>query len=395
MGFDMTGATESTHERRLPLEAYLVALASLSQIGPARLRWVLSVGTPQCAWEAVARGRLPPAPASLRVGRELRQRWQHESRSIEPGGCWDRCRELGIGVLSLGSPGYPAALAADPEPPVVLFHLGDPEVLQHPAVAVVGTRRPTGYGLRTAESLGHELALNGVSVVSGLALGIDAAAHRGAIISDSTPPVAVVGSGLDSPCPARNRSLARQVARQGLLISEVPPGVPAAPWRFPVRNRIIAALAGVVVVVESSVRGGSMHTVREALTRDRPVLAVPGPVDSPASAGTNFLLAEGAHPCLSADDLLSAAGLPGGSAHQQQRDTRARPTGDAARVLEQLGWGPTSPTSLARRAGVDFSELAGALAELERNGWIQLADGWVERLGSEHGPSPGPAGTHA
>jgi DNA processing protein len=370
----------------LPHEAYLVALASLDGVGPGRLRWMLSHGTPDLVWSSVRRGRLGEPPPTLRVDSGVVSRWCVEAAGVDPAERWDRCRRLGIGVVSLGSPGYPPALAADHDPPVVLFHRGEPDRLGPPRVCIIGTRRATGYGLRTAELLGAELAEAGVAVVSGLALGIDAAAHRGATGVGGAPPVAVVGGGLDSPCPVRNRALATQVEGRGVILSEVPPGVRPAPWRFPVRNRILAALAEVVVVVESARAGGSMHTVREALDRDRPVLAVPGPIDSAVSAGTNLLLSEGAHPCLSTDDVLIALGGPGRRATGRRRarpgsvDGRPRPTGDAATVLDALGWRPSSAEQLALGCGLGFRELASALGELESLGWIARSGGWVERV---------------
>ncbi|MFN7150802.1 MAG: DNA-processing protein DprA, partial [Microthrixaceae bacterium] len=204
-------------------------------------------------------------------------------------------------------------------------------------------------------------------------------------------PGAVVAAGHDAPCPARNRALAVQVADRGVVLSEVPPGVRGAPWRFPVRNRIIAGLAHAVVVVESAGVGGSMHTVREALDRDRPVLAVPGPVGSRASEGANELLRDGAAPCLEVQDVLLAIDhvLPRVSGQERSASTgrstgeverRRIPTGAAAAVLDELGWRPTSLDELAQRCGFDFAGIAGAVLELEREGWIERNEGWIERI---------------
>lgn len=370
----------------LPHEAYVAALASLEGVGPARLRWLLSGGTPAEVYAAVREGRLRDAPSEVRVDAGLREAWRDGAARLDPAALWERCGRLGIGVVTIGSAAYPPALRDDPDPPVVLFHRGDPDVLAGPRVAVIGTRRATGYGIRVAERFGRELAEAGVSVVSGLALGIDAAAHRGATSVAGAPPVAVVGGGLDDPCPVRNRALAEAVAERGVVLSEVPPGVAAAPWRFPVRNRILAALGEVVVVVESARAGGSMHTVREALARDRPVLAVPGPIDARASEGTNLLLVEGAHPCTSVDDVLVALGrapLPhrGGDARPaEQVDPRPLPEGDAEAVLGALEWRPSTAEQLAARTGLDFRRLSVALGWLESHGWVRRDGGWVERV---------------
>lgn len=382
----------------LPHEAHIAAIAGLDRVGPARLRWLLALGTPAEVWDRIAADGLPrgmPGPAR---DDGLRSAWARTARTRSPERVWQQCIEAGIGVVTLGSPGYPPALADDPEPPVVLFHRGDPDVVVGPRVAIVGTRRATGYGRRHASSLGRELSEAGVSVVSGLALGIDAAAHRGAVAAGGAPPVAVVGAGLDAPCPHRNRELADQVARRGVIVSEVPPGVAATRWRFPVRNRIIAALSQAVVVVESAGAGGSMHTVRAAMERDRTVLAVPGPIDSTASDGTNHLIADGALVCAGTDDVLTAIGhVPPGVSQGPSTppvDPRRAPTGDAAEVLDALGWRPTSPEALAREAGVDFRRLSAALLELEAAGWIQRADGWIERV-ARVPTVPGTAGRRA
>lgn len=376
----------------LPHEAYLAALASLDGVGPARMRWLLSLGRPKDVWDRVREGLRPSPEPALGITAALRERWRNDARALEPDEVWQRCVDAGVGVVAPGGASYPPALSLDPEPPLVLFHQGDPDVLDAPRVAIIGTRRATGYGLRTAELLGRELAEAGVVVVSGLALGIDAAAHRGAIAVQGAPPAAVVGGGLDAPCPARNLPLAIEVARRGVVLSEVPPGVPAAPWRFPVRNRILAALGQVVVVVESAAAGGSMHTVREALARDRTVLAVPGPIDSRASEGTNLLLSEGAHPCLSTDDVLMALGRPAPSprdrldrAAPSAAEARPRPGPQAAAVLEQIGWRPATVEQLALRTGLDFRALSAALGDLEATGWIARNGGWVERVAKHSG----------
>jgi len=309
--------------------------------------------------------------------------------------------------VSIGSPSYPACLLDDLDPPVLLFHRGDLDALAHPRVAVIGTRRATGYGRRVAHELGLDLASAGVCVVSGLALGIDAAAHNGAVaasdralgstvethvdpsVSGPTQagPVAVVGGGVDAPGPSTNAALARRVVDVGAVLSEAPPGTRPAPWRFPVRNRILAALAPVVVVVESAERGGSMLTVEQAQLRDRTVLAVPGPVDSPASAGTNALISDGALVCRGADDVVSALGLSLEGVANSPVDNRPEPDGDAASVLAVLGFTPVSIESLSRDLDLDLGRLSVALGRLEALGWAERRGPFVERVArSDGGP---------
>jgi DNA processing protein len=375
------------HERPgaddLPMEAYLAALASLPEVGPATLRRLLRLGDPASVWERVVAGLVPLDVVAVR-GRppgDTVGRWRVAAAAIDPAGLWDRCRRLGVGVSSLGSPGYPPVLAADIEPPVALFHRGDPDVLAARRVAVVGTRRATGYGRRVAADLGEQLAADGICVVSGLALGIDAAAHAGALrVHGGAGPVAVVAGGPEEPGPQRNREVADGLVRRGAVLSEAPPGVGAAPWRFPVRNRVLAALAEAVVVVESAAAGGSMHTVREALRRDRTVLAVPGPVDSAASAGTNQLISEGALVCRDVDDVRCALGLGRRPNAAGPADPRPVPDGDAATVLDALDWRPTTLSQLAERSGLGVGPLVVALGVLERDGWVDRRGGWVERI---------------
>ena len=376
-----------TDDGQLPLEAYLTALCSLDDLGPGRLRWMLRLGTPEEVWERVRSARLPVPPPRVAPA-AITAAWAQQSAGIDPSRVWERCGRLGVGVVALGGPGYPPSLVDDVDPPVVLFHLGDPDRISSPRVGIVGTRRATGYGLQVAREFGRALAAAGASVVSGLALGIDAAAHDGALAGgpDHAAPIAVVAAGLDAPCPRRNRPLAGRVADAGVVFSEVPPGVSAAPWRFPVRNRVIAALSDVVVVVESPGAGGSMVTVREAMERDRPVLSVPGPIHSRASEGTNRLIGDGALVAAGVDDVLMALGLDAsergrsGTPRTAPLDARAAPRGDAEAVLEAIGWRPSSIDQLALRCGLDFRGISRALAELESAGWIQRTDGWIERV---------------
>ena len=271
----------------LPHEAYVAALASLEGVGPARLRWLLSGGTPAEVYAAVREGRLRDAPSEVRVDAGLREAWRDGAARLDPAALWERCGRLGIGVVTIGSAAYPPALRDDPDPPVVLFHRGDPDVLAGPRVAVIGTRRATGYGIRVAERFGRELAEAGVSVVSGLALGIDAAAHRGATSVAGAPPVAVVGGGLDDPCPVRNRALAEAVAERGVVLSEVPPGVAAAPWRFS-QNRIEtgAVRRGRPAAIDRSTAGRTLAPTAVPITSARATAAATAPASRAETAST-------------------------------------------------------------------------------------------------------------
>jgi DNA processing protein len=287
-------------------------------------------------------------------------------------------RAAGIEVLARDDPHYPERLRSDPEPPAVLFAQGELAALDATRVAIVGTRRCTGAGAGVARELGRELTDAGVAIVSGLALGIDGAAHRG-VLEAGGAPIGVVGCGLDVVYPARHRDLWERVRATGVLLGEAPLGVRPAAWRFPARNRIIAGLADVVVVVESHATGGSMHTVREADDRGIQVMAVPGSVRNPASAGTNQLLAEGCAPVRDATDVLVALGLTTAS-RAAARDERPTPDATGKAVLAAFAWEPATLEHLAIRTGLALPELALALEGLLAAGWVACAGGWYEQV---------------
>ena len=371
----------------LPAEAFAAALACLPGMGPARLSAVLRAETAALAWERIRAGTgWCDADVTAALGPRqgaLVARWRLAAAGVEPAAVWQTIVDQGIGVAVIGSAGYPPVLAADIEPPGVVFHRGSPDVVAGPRVAVVGTRQCSATGAAIAWELGRDLASADVAVVSGLASGIDAAGHRGALAAvghdDGAPPIGVVGSGLDVVYPRGQAELWRAVASEGVLLSEAPLGARPERWRFPARNRIIAALADLVVVVESHHTGGSMHTVDEADRRGVDVMAVPGSVRAPASAGTNALLAEGRAPVCSADDVLVALGLrPAG--RRPRAETRPRPDPGDVQVLEAVGWQPATLDHIGLRTGHDLAVLAPALDRLCESGWVARRGGWYERV---------------
>lgn len=357
-----------------PAQAYAAALAGLPGMGPKRLLEVLGRWAADEAWSRVLRG---VAGVDAHLGRM----WREAANPVDVGAVWQALVNAGVRVDILGGDGYPPLLAADHEPPALLFRRGDPAALACRRVAIVGTRRCTRYGRDVAEELGRDLSSAGVSVVSGLALGIDGAAHVGALQAGAGPPVGVVGSGLDVVYPRAHAQLWDSVAGAGLLVSEAPMGARPEPWRFPVRNRVIAALAEVVVVVESRAAGGSQYTVEAAQARGRTVMAVPGPVRSPTSAGPNALLAEGCAPARDATDVLVALGLSTATAAAPRPDGRPEPGPAEALVLEALGWEPTSLEQVVTRSVCPPGTVSVALARLERDGWATVSGGWWERVG--------------
>lgn len=340
----------------MPDEAFLAGVASIPGVGPATIRDELSERTPEEAW---CRMRTRPgAPVDLDA-------------------LWERHLDAGVLVVGRGHPDYPAALRDDPEPPAVLFCRGDLAALDRRRVGVVGTRRGSRYGLDVARQLGERLGAAGVAVVSGLALGVDGAVHRGLLRSGGAPPVGVVGSGLDVVYPGGHRDLWRQVGEEGLLLSEMPLGIRPTRWSFPARNRIIAGLSEIVVVVESAQKGGSLYTADEALARDLPLFAVPGPITSKAAKGTNRLIADGAMPLCSVDDVLLALGLSSPTASEQT--PVPEPGGVSGRVLDAAAHESVTLQTLVDRSGLTLPEVAGAIDELCRTGWLAESAGRYER----------------
>jgi DNA processing protein len=300
-------------------------------------------------------------------------------------GRWEQLGSAGIGVTYLGAPDYPVALRDDPEPPAVLFWRGDLAVLDRVCVAIVGTRRCTSYGRDVARRLGGDLARAGLGVVSGLALGIDGAAHAGALEALGPTTVGVAASGVDVVYPRRHARLWADVVARGLVLSEAAPGQSAQAWRFPARNRILAGLSRAVVVVESHARGGTMHTVEAAADRGIEVLAVPGPVTSPASAGTNQLLREGRPPVRDFRDVLDELGdfraLPGGQLPLAAGPPAVRLDRQARQVVAAVDWTPTATATIAERVALPLGVLSATLVSLEGLGLIRGDGGWWERAG--------------
>lgn len=280
-------------------------------------------------------------------------------------------------VLVVGDADYPSCLLESPDAPLLLFLDGDRSQLGRPAVAIVGSRGATPQGLELAERFAAELAALNWVVVSGLALGIDGAAHRGALQAGGST-WAVLGNGLDAPYPTRHRRLAEELSATGLLISEHPPGTPPLPPHFPARNRVIAGLSQGCLVVEAALQSGSLITARLALEAGREVFAVPGPIRSPQSQGCNALIQQGAQLVQSAAeiDAILAPQRPRvalGPSPASPATNPARDEGDP--LLAALGWEPTSLDALQTRLGWRTEALSTRLLELEFEGRIRALPG--------------------
>ena len=282
----------------------------------------------------------------------------------------ERADRLGIAVATWRSPGYPEALWHLADPPPVLFLRGDRELLGRDAVTVVGARRATSRSRDLAERLGRALANVGVTVISGMALGVDGAVHRGALDADGDT-VAVLGTGPDIAYPRSHYPLFRRILDRGLAVSEFLPGTPALPHHFPRRNRILAALARVTVVVEAEVRSGSLITVDHALDLGRDVWVVPGPIEQAACAGSNRLLLDGARPLLSVSEFVDeiAPEAEGGA------PSRHIPSGPKGRVLLALADEALGVDELAARLDLLVSAALALLTEMEVQGSVRRLPG--------------------
>ena len=279
-------------------------------------------------------------------------------------------------LLALGDDDYPRALLEIPDPPTLLYALGDPAFLGRPAIAIVGSRNATRQGAIDAHEFALALSRVGLTIASGLAVGIDAAAHRGGLDGPSST-LAVVGTGLDRVYPAAHRDLARDIASRGVLVSEFALGTPPLAGNFPRRNRIISGLSRGVLVVEAAVESGSLTTARLALEQGRDVFAIPGSIHSPLSKGCHWLIKQGAKLVESAEDLL--AELPGVQGPRPCAPWPGDSRPGSEPLLETLGHSPASLDTLVIRTGDSASALAAELTRLELAGRVERLPGGLFR----------------
>jgi DNA processing protein len=286
-------------------------------------------------------------------------------------------------VLTLGDPHYPGALLQTADPPLLLYAQGRLALLAAPMVAMVGSRNPTPQGLENARAFARSLSQAGLTVVSGLALGIDGAAHEGALHGAGST-VAVVGTGLDRVYPKAHHLLAHQISEEGLMLSEYPLGTPPLPGFFPQRNRIIAGLASGTLVVEAAVKSGSLITARLAAEYGREVMAIPGSIHAPQSRGCHALIKQGAKLVETAQDVLeelsAMTGLPAPLASAPQRQDPG-PQNEAP-LLGLMGYDPISLDALSERSGMPPEMLSAQLLDLELSGHVARLPGQLfQRLG--------------
>ena len=294
-------------------------------------------------------------------------------------------------IVTLGDTDYPAPLLEMPDPPLMLYALGQTSALSRldiaSSLAIVGSRNPTPQGHANARAFARSLAARGLTVVSGLALGVDGAAHEGALEgalagAQTLATIAVVGTGLDRVYPRQHLALAQQIAQRGLILSEYPLGTPPLRANFPRRNRIISGLAQGTLVVEAALQSGSLITARQALEQGREVFAIPGSIHSPLSRGCHALIREGAKLVESAQDVLEELHQPElfATSGATQSAADATPCEESA-VLRALGHDPASLDALQARCGLDTATLQAQLLELELAGRVaRLASGLFQRV---------------
>jgi DNA processing protein len=284
--------------------------------------------------------------------------------------------QTGNRVLTLADAAYPKALLDIADPPLILYVKGRFDLLSNPALAVVGSRNATTQGVLNAEKFSEVLSQAGLTIISGMALGIDTAAHQGGLRGPGST-VAVIGTGADIVYPARNRTLAHQIAAEGCIISEYGLGTPAIAANFPRRNRIISGLAQGVLVIEAAAQSGSLITARMAAEQGREVFAIPGSIHSPLSKGCHLLIKQGAKLVESAQDVLEEIKH---SPHQLPPDASSvKEAAVTSAVLAAMGFDPVAPDALAARCASDIAALNAELLTLELDGLIEMLPGGMVR----------------
>lgn len=286
--------------------------------------------------------------------------------------------QAGNRILAIADPDYPQSLLEIADPPLVLYAKGRIELLTRTSVAVVGSRNATTQGVVNAEKFSEVLSQAGLAIVSGMALGIDAAAHQGGLRGSGST-VAVIGTGADIVYPARNRSLAHQIAAEGCLISEYPLGMPAIAANFPRRNRIISGLVRGVLVVEAAARSGSLITARLAAEQGRDVFAIPGSIHSPLSKGCHLLIKQGAKLVESAQDVLEELHFLSTSAPEAAPPMHMDSEGAPGQILTAMGFDPVAMDMLAERCGIGIAALNAELLALELEGLVEVLPGGMLR----------------
>lgn len=351
------------------MKRYWIGFNLVKGIGPVRLKALLRVfGDAKTAWSASA-AQLQEAGLSYKLTERLLR--VREDVSLER--LWEGIQQQGINVLTWEDDTYPARLRDIPRSPPVLYLRGEYQVEDEWAVAIVGTRHFSSYGQQVTERIAGALARNGVTIISGLARGIDGIAHRAALEAGGRT-LAVLGSGVDHIYPPDHRSLAEEVIEHGALISDYPLGTPPDGSNFPPRNRIISGLTKAVIIVEAGQRSGALITAGYAVEQGREVFAVPGNIFAPKSKGPNQLIKKGAHPLLDAQDVLELLNMTQIAEHKTARKVLpSNPT--EAKLFQALGLEPLHVDDISSRINLPVEEVTSTLALMELKGMVRKVAG--------------------
>jgi DNA processing protein len=338
-------------------------------IGAVRFQGLLNTfGSMQNAWEASSNQLLEAG-----LNQRIVDSFQQVRKQIDIDKIWNNIEKTGIRVLTWNDEEYPRRLKEIEQPPPVLYLLGELTLQDEWAAAIVGTRRMTGYGRQVTEELATLLANHGVTVISGLARGVDAAAHQMTLKSGGRT-VAVLGSGVDRIYPPENRKLAEEIAKNGAVVSDYPPGTPPESNNFPPRNRIISGLSRVVVVIEAGTTSGALITSTFAANQGRDVFALPGSIYANQSKGTNRLIQQGARPLLDPSDVLDVLNIEQIQEYRQARlDLPADTT--EQQLLDVLGYEPMHIDDLGTSSGLGMDTLTATLTMMELKGMVRQVGG--------------------
>jgi DNA processing protein len=346
-------------------KGYWIAFNKVPGIGPARLAALLErCGSLEAAWKAPIQDL-----RAANLDRRSLESLLLARRQVDPEQEWQQAQQAGVQVLTWADSDYPEALRQTDGPPPVLFVRGRITAVDQLAVGIVGTRRASAYGREVAHLLATELARHGVTVVSGLALGIDGEAHKAALEAGGRT-IAVLGSGVDHIYPPQHRHLAQQIAANGAILSEYPLGTLPDANNFPPRNRIISGLSRAIVIVEAGVRSGALITASFAAEQGREVFAVPGNILNAGSAGCNDLIRQGATPLLATRDLLEYLDMPQWEAHQQARQI-VPPDPREAQLLAYISHEPSHIDDIVRQSTLPAPQVSMLLTLLELKGLVR------------------------
>ena len=350
---------------------YSIALTMLPDVGPAGTRKLLSVfGTPEKIFHSSVEDLVAVEGVGINRARKIKafSLWNDIEKQIKT------FEKRGIIAVSINEPSFPELLREIEDAPVIIYVKGDIEQQDRYAIAVVGSRKPTPYGISVAERVSGELASMGLTVVSGMARGIDALSHKGALgVGGRT--IAVLGSGLDVPYPSENKMLMERIAGSGCVISEFPLGMPPLRENFPRRNRLISGMSLGVLVIEATLDSGSLITAKYALDQGREVFAIPGKVTAPASEGTNELIRKGAILTRKAEDIIEElAPVLKGFIRSQNR-LKKEATEEEQMLYNILSKEPKQIDSISRESNLPSSKVLGILLALELKGVVKQTTG--------------------